>query len=572
MSDDLSICAEIAPLLVARPLGVLEPEEEARVAEHLALCKECPEVAKSFESALAAAVPAPRKAPEAAWEKLHARIERDQATPEKADDVKVVLSCSYCHASLVKREAVYCASCLAPHHSDCFAEHGKCSAPGCGETQTVTPRTMPAMPAQPASRGVWRELAPLAAVLFVAISTAALTVVIRWSNGPEDFSAPPRPPKPLAPPAPPPTPGPPPGEPSPRSGPPTFQADAPIDSGFAWDSRRLAFLGVGRDGVIYDLDAHGKRTPWSAARKVFTLFRERASIEGAVGEFGDVFSEPEIVGDHAYIGTTGGVIVLDLASRRVEAGYSIDQGAVVARPLVLPSSGRIVCGTTSGEIVGFAPPRTQPAWRHVIEGPLRQPGVTIDDTGRYVAFGGADGLLRVLESETGASPYQPIEVGQLAASPVRVRDRIYLATKAGEIVSLHFPKGDGTVWSRHRWRDPDGRQGAFTVGTSGLVLVANDAGSIRCLEGETLRQIWELLPTGGAEGGRPQVAVLNSGGPGIDRVLFVWPNGRGRVVHCHLSGPFERYDLTLAPGKLSVSPERLVLADDSARLRFFDHP
>lgn len=52
---------------------------------------------------------------------------------------RVSLACSFCHAKTSRGETVFCASCLAPHHADCFRTHGRCSLPGCGEEQTVRP-------------------------------------------------------------------------------------------------------------------------------------------------------------------------------------------------------------------------------------------------------------------------------------------------------------------------------------------------------------------------------------------------------------------------------------------------
>ncbi|MBX3472561.1 MAG: iron chelate uptake ABC transporter family permease subunit [Planctomycetes bacterium] len=38
---------------------------------------------------------------------------------------------------MIRDEAAFCATCLAPHHADCFADHGHCAAPGCAERATV---------------------------------------------------------------------------------------------------------------------------------------------------------------------------------------------------------------------------------------------------------------------------------------------------------------------------------------------------------------------------------------------------------------------------------------------------
>ena len=41
---------------------------------------------------------------------------------------EVSVGCAYCKGRLVRPEAVYCAACLAPHHHDCWTDHGKCAA------------------------------------------------------------------------------------------------------------------------------------------------------------------------------------------------------------------------------------------------------------------------------------------------------------------------------------------------------------------------------------------------------------------------------------------------------------
>lgn len=54
----------------------------------------------------------------------------------------ITLSCTFCRGSLTRGEAKYCATCLAPHHEECFREHGQCSTFGCEETYTVAARPL----------------------------------------------------------------------------------------------------------------------------------------------------------------------------------------------------------------------------------------------------------------------------------------------------------------------------------------------------------------------------------------------------------------------------------------------
>jgi hypothetical protein len=89
--------------------------------------------------------------------------------------LRVTVSCSFCHDGLSRQEAVFCSGCLAPHHEECFLEHGRCSAAGCGETEIVRPsrpvETAPgALPAAArSSRLRWLAL-PLALVLGVGVA------------------------------------------------------------------------------------------------------------------------------------------------------------------------------------------------------------------------------------------------------------------------------------------------------------------------------------------------------------------------------------------------------------------
>lgn len=53
--------------------------------------------------------------------------------------VEVSVRCAYCHDDLTVDERRFCAACLAPHHAECWIEHGLCSAPGCGELRVLRP-------------------------------------------------------------------------------------------------------------------------------------------------------------------------------------------------------------------------------------------------------------------------------------------------------------------------------------------------------------------------------------------------------------------------------------------------
>jgi SAF domain-containing protein len=131
---------------------------------------------------------------EGAWEALEAKLVAEDEAP------RVSLSCTYCHDSLnpsAGQALAYCASCLAPHHRDCFEGHARCSAPGCAETRWVQPQSsgqapQPAvaasgkpelrvLPAEPGSEPerAKRRLATLVASLaasFIGVGVAAFSL------------------------------------------------------------------------------------------------------------------------------------------------------------------------------------------------------------------------------------------------------------------------------------------------------------------------------------------------------------------------------------------------------------
>lgn len=142
-------CATLAPLLVARPFDLLEPADALRVEEHLASgCLACESVSRDVALALAAAPCAPVEPQPAIREQLLARVAADRANVKAGGPapVAILLTCTYCHGTLARREARFCAGCLAPGHADCFEAHGRCAAPGCGETRLLDPTPVVARP------------------------------------------------------------------------------------------------------------------------------------------------------------------------------------------------------------------------------------------------------------------------------------------------------------------------------------------------------------------------------------------------------------------------------------------
>jgi hypothetical protein len=172
-----SSCAEARTLLPAAPLEALDRDEQAFLTEHLASCETCRERSRVFAGAFAAvprfaAGPAPAADP--LWDRICQAIDVPAETAGPAAPVvTIALVCCFCRDGVARAEAAYCASCLAPHHTECFKAHGRCSAFGCEETRTVRPHAEPASP-----RRVLRVAAGVLLVAGIAGAAALTTNVV----------------------------------------------------------------------------------------------------------------------------------------------------------------------------------------------------------------------------------------------------------------------------------------------------------------------------------------------------------------------------------------------------------
>lgn len=77
------------------------------------------------------------KAPVGVWDKVKDRIEEQLARDGANPGIHIAVSCTYCKGEVTRSEVIYCGSCLAPHHQDCFEGHGQCANLGCAETRFV---------------------------------------------------------------------------------------------------------------------------------------------------------------------------------------------------------------------------------------------------------------------------------------------------------------------------------------------------------------------------------------------------------------------------------------------------
>src|SRR5262249_28248916 len=103
-------------------------------------------------------------------EQSRARPEKE-APPRELDSGVVAIACTFCKGRLPRAESVYCASCLAPHHVDCWDSHTKCAA--CG----VAARGRAEEVRQPRSRRAALRGAFLGAAVSAAVAALAFGVL-----------------------------------------------------------------------------------------------------------------------------------------------------------------------------------------------------------------------------------------------------------------------------------------------------------------------------------------------------------------------------------------------------------
>lgn len=133
-------------LLLLAAHDLLDDDDDGgAVRAHLEACDACRRARAALDVALVA--PPLPFAPDELLPELRAKLEAHdalQTPPAPPALAGVKLLCTFCKDGLPPPETVYCASCLAPHHADCFGEHGRCAAPGCQGTLVVRTAAPPA--------------------------------------------------------------------------------------------------------------------------------------------------------------------------------------------------------------------------------------------------------------------------------------------------------------------------------------------------------------------------------------------------------------------------------------------
>jgi outer membrane protein assembly factor BamB len=202
-----------------------------------------------------------------------------------------------------------------------------------------------------------------------------------------------------------------------------------------------------------------------------------------------VFSSAAIVGNLAYVGASaGGVLVLDLATKEPEWPFPVDNGSVHGCPLVLEEGGRVIFGTTTGDVYWFT--RQDSTARRLAKfetlGQIFHPGLLAQERAIFAA---GDALWAF--SVTSATPAwkRPVKVGVAFAPPARAGEWVLVANAAGELVAVSHASGELAAW---RWKDAAGKPLRFAVDPSGRrAFVATASGHVRALSVPELRPIWE---------------------------------------------------------------------------------
>lgn len=145
-------CGEFQSILATEPLDILNEQERDRLNIHRRECEACRINSQELKTVYELLGDENEEAafnPDSLWSGIKQNISRNESQTsaitvvnKSTKKIVIALACSYCHDSLTRGEASYCASCLAPHHTDCFQSHGRCSAMGCEETLTVKPMSV----------------------------------------------------------------------------------------------------------------------------------------------------------------------------------------------------------------------------------------------------------------------------------------------------------------------------------------------------------------------------------------------------------------------------------------------
>lgn len=127
-------CSDWKEATVRATVDLLNEDQGEAWGEHLLQCEPCARWSEALEAQLTHDEGLPSQ--ERTWERIQAELSKHT----RDLGIRVGVRCTYCHAGLPQAEASFCAACLAPHHAECFEEHGHCAAPACGGSALVYPQ------------------------------------------------------------------------------------------------------------------------------------------------------------------------------------------------------------------------------------------------------------------------------------------------------------------------------------------------------------------------------------------------------------------------------------------------
>lgn len=278
--------------------------------------------------------------------------------------------------------------------------------------------------------------------------------------------------------------------------------DLRLDARVAWSETLRAWLSPSRTGKLRALRPAdlGSVPRWDG-------------IE--LGESGDTFSDPLVIrvgeGERLLVGAVeGGVLAVDLGSgdppaqpvlRRYPAAAPVVAAPLFVPPEVVPG-GRVVLGSTSGEIKAYSIEGGKPVWEASAEAAIRVAPLALEG-GKLVLVAAEDASVTAYDAADGSVRWVYESPAFPAGAPLRVGpERVLLSLQGGQLVLLSAATGE-TVGG---WTGG----GALRVcadEAGARVYVTDQAGVVRALTGEALKPVWEVTLPGPAGEGAPLLGL-----------------------------------------------------------------
>jgi hypothetical protein len=441
-------------LLAELETGTLDEAADTAARAHLGSCPDCRalqrELAASLRSlALVKEDLLETKPKPAVWQSVATRL-----AAESVPAATILIACVYCKGRLER--ALYCASCLAPHHSDCWEEHGRCAA--CGTRLFV--RAQSSLHPKRSRAGL---LLASAAVVALGSVVAALSLN-RAPNRPGGLTV-------ASPPVPP-------SVPVPRPAPvldswrrelrhfsvgagkkaviwrAAAEVPAPrVDTPFAVDATTGTLEVVARDGTLRSLDARTGTPVWARSADV--------------GDFGDPIPAPAILAGRAVFtaGCDGTIRAHDAQTGALVWATTLGSPVVVA-PRVSLSGKTVAAATADGEVVLLEGDSGLVRARVDVGRVSTAPALT--ETLVYVAA--LDELLGI--DLATAEIVERFRVGEeITAGPLLQGGRVWVGTRGGNIRGIDLRSSSETAYPSASGTGP---VSAIVASPRGIVWVARD--------------------------------------------------------------------------------------------------